>query len=314
MTARTPLKLDGDGNLVEMTPGEITRIKRHAKYLWGTNPVITLSQVASGGDLTTISDTRYQAGDWEFSVSAYPSEATTAEPSVVTVNYDKILSAIDSAGATPIVPDTNNVAFPVYLDGSNHINAMTDSDFYDTFIVDSIAEIVTDGDNAPGVYTIHTATSLTGYTLVSATPIYTDTRADTTAYTAAEIPEANDQPVTITNYYLLQKDADSDENIPLPVYVRNADKDLQQYDSASFDTMLEDTMRYVSRNIVGSKLSYNIDGSGTVLGSGMANTVLTGVTGDYQTRFVNSNDYRAQEFPNGTPTTSATHYLRIEKV
>ena len=31
----------------------------------------------------------------------------------------------------------------------------------------------------------------------------------------------------------------------------------------------------------------------------MVNTILNG-GGNYQTRFVNANDYRAQEFPNGT--------------
>ena len=44
----------------------------------------------------------------------------------------------------------------------------------------------------------------------------------------------------------------------------------------------------------------------------MADTILTG-TGDYQQRFVNADDYRAQEFPNGTPTTSNTWYLKISK-
>ena len=47
-------------------------------------------------------------------------------------------------------------------------------------------------------------------------------------------------------------------------------------------------------------------------GSGIADTRLNG-SGNYQTRFVNTNDYRAQEFPNGTPTTVATYYLRLIK-
>ena len=36
-------------------------------------------------------------------------------------------------------------------------------------------------------------------------------------------------------------------------------------------------------------------------------------SGNYQTRFVNANDYRAQEFPDGTPTSINTYYLRIQK-
>ena len=44
----------------------------------------------------------------------------------------------------------------------------------------------------------------------------------------------------------------------------------------------------------------------------MGDTRLNG-TGNYQTRYVDTDDYRAQEFPDGTPTTIATYYLRINK-
>ena len=44
----------------------------------------------------------------------------------------------------------------------------------------------------------------------------------------------------------------------------------------------------------------------------MADTILTG-TGDYRTHLVEGDDYRAQEFPTGTPTTSNTWYLKISK-
>ena len=44
----------------------------------------------------------------------------------------------------------------------------------------------------------------------------------------------------------------------------------------------------------------------------MIDTRLDG-SGNYQTRFVNANDYRAQEFPNGSPQTITTTFLRITK-
>ena len=55
----------------------------------------------------------------------------------------------------------------------------------------------------------------------------------------------------------------------------------------------------------GYSLSYNIgsSGSGNTRGSGMADTILNG-SGNYQTRQVNNDDYRAQEFPNGSATTA----------
>ena len=39
-----------------------------------------------------MTDTRLQAGAASTSATSFPSEATTAEPSVVTVSYDKINS------------------------------------------------------------------------------------------------------------------------------------------------------------------------------------------------------------------------------
>ena len=64
----------------------------------------------------------------------------------------------------------------------------------------------------------------------------------------------------------------------------------------------------------GYSISYNVgsSGSGNTRGSGMADTRLNG-SGNYQTRQINTDDYRAQEFPDGTPTTIATYYLRINK-
>ena len=44
----------------------------------------------------------------------------------------------------------------------------------------------------------------------------------------------------------------------------------------------------------------------------MSDTRLNG-SGNYQQRFVNVDDYRAQEFPDGTPTSINTYYLSILK-
>ena len=43
------------------------------------------------------------------------------------------------------------------------------------------------------------------------------------------------------------------------------------------------------------------------------NTTLSGGSGNYQTRFVSADDYRAQEFPNGTPSTANTYVFKILK-
>ena len=44
----------------------------------------------------------------------------------------------------------------------------------------------------------------------------------------------------------------------------------------------------------------------------MTDTRLNG-SGNYQTRFVGADDYRAQEFPDGSPQTINTYYLKINK-
>jgi hypothetical protein len=69
----------------------------------------------------------------------------------------------------------------------------------------------------------------------------------------------------------------------------------------------------VATSTTGYKLTYNIDGSGTAKGSAMVNTTLSGGSGNYQTRFVSADDYRAQEFPNGTPSTANTYVFKILK-
>ena len=97
------------------------------------------------------------------------------------------------------------------------------------------------------------------------------------------------------------------------LFIRNTDKNLEQYTQAEMDVWLKNCMRHAASEITGSKISYNLNGSGINLGSGMANTILNG-SGNYQTRYVGLDDYRAQEFPNGSAVTAATHRLRMTQV
>jgi len=224
-----------------MSSTHVDEIVDQVVYQYSVNPGVTLSVVGSGGNLSSISDTRLQAGAASTSVSSFPSEATTAEPSTVTVAYQRLNSA--SASLTPTA-DTGKT-WPAYYTSGGHIQSMSLQDVKDTFLHPAI-DLLTAGTTSTqqaGTYTIETSTSLSGATNVSATPIFSDTRADTSAYTASAIDETLDQPTTITNYYLARMN--------------------------------------------GSDTSY---------------------TSPF---FVNANDYRAQEFPNGTPTTQSTYNLRI---
>jgi hypothetical protein len=162
-----------------------------------------------------------------------------------------------------------------------------------------------------GTYHINTATSVGGSTLVSATPIFINTQADTTAYAAGDIPEALDQPTTITSYYLHKIDG-VDSSTDIPLYIKQAGSDLQNYTTATFETYLKEWMKKTAADSSdGFKITYSYT-IGTNRGSGMTDTILSG-TGDYKTFRFDGDDYRAQEFPNGTAATANTWYLKINK-
>jgi hypothetical protein len=199
MAVRTPLYYVS-GNLREMDAGMITDLQNLAIYQYSLNPSQQLSVTGSGGNLTAINDTRLQAGAALTSATAFPSEATTAEPSTVTVAYQRILQT--AATVTPTV-DTGKL-FPLYYNSGGNLQHMNTTDFIDTFIAPAIT-ILTSGSTTTsqgGTYFLSTSESVAGASLVSSTPIFTDTRADTSLYSAAEITETLDQPQTITNYYL----------------------------------------------------------------------------------------------------------------
>jgi hypothetical protein len=309
MTARAPLYWNGS-QLQEMSSSFIDQFVGLAVYYYSLNPSRTLTVSGSGGNLTAIDDTRLQAGAYSTAASSYPSEATTAEPSEVTVSYQRITQ---SAASVTTTADTGKT-FPVYWDGSA-IKHMTEADFLDTFIypaIDLLASGSTTSSQA-GTYFIATSTSVAGATLVSSTPIFTDTIADTSAYSAATIGDhALDNPTTVTNYYLYRIDGALTAPTVLPLYA-DGSNNLKSYSIAEIGALLQEFVRYhVVSSSTGYTLTYNIDGSGTARGSSIVNTILTG-SGNYQTRFVSGDDYRAQEFPDGSPATADTYTFKILK-
>ena len=307
MAVRTPL-YNNSGNLQQMTTAMVTEIVKQTVYQYSTDPSVVLSVVSSGGSLTGLSDTRLQAGSQSTSATSAPSEGTTAEPSTVTVSYDKITSTSTGGSATT----DSGKTFPVYLDSLNNIQAMTHQDMLDTFIhpaINLLSAASTTTDQA-GTYQISTSSSVSGNTAVSGTPVFVDTRANTGAYTSGSIPETLDQPTTINSYYL-QRINGTDTSYTLPIIIDGSNH-LQISPEASFETILKNMVKYSAVNDTNFRISYSINGSGSNRGSGMVDTRLDG-SGNYQTRFVNANDYRAQEFPNGTAQTINTYFLKIHK-
>ena len=278
-------------------------------YLYALDPSVTLSVANSGGSMGTISDTRFISGEARTSTTAFPSEATTPEPTTTTVNYTRLS---DATGTTSQPADTSSRAFPIYY-STDGVQAMTATDMYDTFINPAIAKLA-DGSDRPGTYRIHTATTLAGHTLISTTPVFVDTKADLAGMTSGEIGTSGTtqtDSTTVTNYYLFRTDSGSAIGYSSPVYVRS-DTMLQEYSTTNFNNMIQDFVQHGAKNNgSGNRIRYNLNGAGSNRGSGMVDTRITSTSGTVNTLYVNTDDYRAQEFPTGTATAQTTTFLKI---
>lgn len=324
MAVRKPLYYDS-GNLREMSDAQIAQIKTRMFWLYVENPSVALSVVSSGGSLGSINDTRLQAGAANISVSATPTENETEEPSIVTVANSKINQTV----ASDIEPGSVNfITFPAYYTADGNVKSMTLQDMYDTFAYDVFngGWITSDGSTVFSeslidggvVYTISSSNSIPDYTVEpgpdgsTIVPIYSDTRADPTQYSAGGITETQDQPITIQDYYLHKRDSISTA-YTVPVRL-TALTNIETPTTAAMDTVLSSVVRYLAQNETSYKIRYGwgINGSGTgnVCGSAMTDSRLDG-TGDYQTLFVGADDYRAQEFPDGSAQVINVYTLKV---
>ena len=309
MAIRSPL-YNNSGNLQEMTTTMVDEIVDQIVYQYSLSPSVPLTVVGSGGSLGTISDTRLQAGASTTDVTNFDTEGETPDVSTVTVTYDKITET--RATVTP-TSDTGKT-WPVYYTSGGAIQSMNLQDVKDTFLhpaIDLISAATTTTQQA-GTHFISSAASVSGSTRVSATPVFSDTRANAAAYTAGGIGETQDQPTTITNYYLYTVDG-SDTSYTAPLFIEGSNN-LQIYPDATFESLMQEWIRYTAVSSTdGYSFAYNVgtSGSGNIRGSGMADTKLNSST--YTTNFVNANDYRTQEFPSGSAVTQNTYYLRINK-
>ena len=314
MASRNLLYVDDNNDLVEMSSAEMLELQKRMIYAYSVAPTAVLTQVSgSGANIDAMSDTRKQAGATSQSSTAFVAEGSTAEPGTVTVSYDKVNLAYTTSGVGQVT-DTGT-SFPVYYDGDGSIHCCSLADLKDTLIYDCIDMLVSGTESATtaGTYTItDSSTAASNYTNVSTTAVFTDTRADTSAYSAAGIPETLDQPSTITNYYLHERDGEANTPSRLPVVI-SGDNDLQQMSVATVDDLLGDWLRYTAANDGdGYKIVYTVATSGgNTRGTAMVDTRLDGA-GNYQT-LQSGDDYRSQEFPNGSQGTITTYNLRIAK-
>lgn len=335
MTVRRPLVYDAgpantSGTFRHLTDAELLEWQTAIIDNYAANPTSVLSVVSNSGTISpTMADTRLQAGaalqGSDGFVAAFPNATQTGDVSTVTVNYDKVSGSFVTSNTGEVDSGYN---FPLYYNEDNDsIQPMNLEDLIDSIIEPTIDLMVAaaESDTTAGTYTIHTASSLTGYTEVSGagTAIYVDTRANTAAYTAAGIPETQDQPTTINSYFLQRKNAGSTTPSTQLLHLDNAyadptnvkDFDIRQYSIAEATTLLGTWLKVYAGEVSGYKITYSIttDGSGgNARGSSMVDTKLDG-SGAFSTTLQDTNDYRAQEFPNGSAATVTTYTLRVTK-
>jgi hypothetical protein len=339
MAVRKPLAVqpnDGDPaglQIFEMAQAGVDNIHKFATYAYGQDPSVNIEINGSNGTLMAgqpFVDTYYVAGAYSTRVDRFATEAETANIVLTTDNYSRMRAVTDSV--TLPTGDTNDTQYPLYLynasgsygaDNPNNINThmrcMTRQDFIDTFVIPGLDQMVADGfyngtnnKEQNGTLFLTTSSNPSNATLVSNTPAAINSEANPSAYTASGIPEAVKQTNDV-NYYVAKVDFPATayelyDNVlltwDLPLYFNPGDEMVYQHTPTTWANLLGPFLRYYMAT-TGSGYDYYYSlSTGTQKGSTYVDTRLTN-SSTYQQRYVNTNDYRTQEFPNGTQTTVA---------
>ena len=348
MTARNPIYWDGT-NLRHMSQSQIDDVIDLAIYNYGLNPSSHVGYyINSTGTLNPMEDTRLQAGTYltetgnqdadDDGAAEYPQESETPEPTIVTVTWDRLFDSQDTVdrlylnNSTVFRPTGPGIVYPgvgsfPYYESDGDIIAMTHEDTLDTFIRPAINKMVDGGlssEEQAGIYFVYPIISAdsgsfdashilsrdTGLSSI----IFLDSRADSAQYTAAGIPEDIDQPQTIDRWFLQRVEPSSrPSTVSMLRQDTTSNVNIKAFTVTQTDEMLGQMIRWAAVNDPGYRIRYQIDsagGPGQSPGDGMTDTRLNG-DGNYQTLFVGADDYRAQEFPNGTAVTQNTYYLKV---
>ena len=321
MAVVKPLFINSDNNLQEMTDAQVLLHKQKAIYQYSLDPSALLTVVSnSGANMAAITDTRLKSGVSVVSVSADPSASTSAPSATTDVSFDKINFAYDtSSGQTE---DSDNRAFPIYRNSDGDIRAMSLDDMKDTFLhpaIDLMVVADTDNDdpNVAGTYRIHTVSSLTGFTEVSGagTAIFTDTTS--TGFAAGSIGTAGTTQTgsssSVQSFFLLRRNGTDVDTNSIKLAQINSDGDIQEYSDGGTE-LLGNWLKFTAgQSGDGYKITYAIGASvsGTQRGSAITNKQLGSTV--TSTTLVDANDYRAQQFPSGSATTTNTYLFKINK-
>jgi hypothetical protein len=327
MAVRIPLKLiinsaNSDISFQRCNQTEVNQITTEMIRQYGANPSATIS--VGTGNMGNITDTRLEVGAVGNDATNFDTQSETADVSTETVTYNKLVGAFHGVSApsfsrgTEISNATNTAfSFPCYIDDASGdaqgIRQFNLDDMLDTFWHPTATRLAAGGAgvDAAGTYTINSATSLSNHTRVSSTPIFTDTRATASDYTAGGVPEAADQQDVVLNYYLYRRNSTSAAAMPYLVGFAKGVTTPQLIQHATLSSQLQAIARYGAINEASYRIQYAFAAStsGYTTRATAIDTKLN--SSAYLTRQV-SDDYRSQEVPAGSATTISTYNFGIK--
>jgi hypothetical protein len=308
MAFRRPLYLDGTNALREMNDTQITECRTFMYWEYIKSPSITLSS-RFGVSLGTVYDTRLRPGEYRTNAIGYVPESKTQEPQIIQLESDAVYQELGYADA----PDNDdNNSFPLYYTTGGDLRAMNLTDMLDTFAEPTITELI----KSDAVYTIQPSNTLSGYT--NRGEVFSDLASKPAADYGTGIPVEYSLSEEVGTYYLLQRNysAPNDPSVQ-PVVFSQTDTnpvvvETEPMGELTWQFMLSDLIKYTARNHTGWRIRYNFNGSGASCGA-IIDKRLNG-SGKYITKFVNANDYRSQEVPNGSLAEVNRYTLKVERI
>jgi len=335
--ARTAIRAfieDGATGIRDTTLAEHNAMLGRIAYLYQQAPSVELSVVASNGNISpNMTDTRYRSGTavrntsgpWP-AVTSYPPESSTGEPQlVVGTTYDKISQTVN-APSTFLFSDYQVLnTKPIFMETDGSLREMSYSECLTYFIdpiVNAMMSTTESGIQAAGSYYISTTSSISGSTNLGT--VFADTVANLSGYLASNIGVTGtvQDVFSTTTYYLQRVDSNisvqgSGYRTPLMIDTssnrRNTPTGLRHMTYAEFDALFEPLIKHALHAVPGYTLRYNVNGNGTRQGTMIANRQMIGVTGAYTKYAATADDYRAQEFPNGTIVNQNEFKLNLER-
>ena len=328
---------DGSTRIRHTTAAQHEAMLGRITYLYGQGTVpVTLSVVSNNGNISPqMTDTRYRSGTaardtsspWT-DVTSMPGEGATGEPQLITgTTYDKISQTITNPGSFDNSDYQALNTKPIYMEDDQTIREMSFAECLDTFIfpvVRSMQATSSTVSSAGGSYFISTSVNVPDCANLGT--VFADTVANLATYRSSGSTNIGTAGTTqdfhdTTTYYLHRVNSQIINQgfgyrTPLMIDTasnhKNTPTGLRHMTYAEFDALFGPMVKAAIYGIQGYTIRYNINGNGRRQGTLIKNQQMTGVTGEYTKYKHTGDDYRAQEFPNGSIINAATWALNLE--